>query len=268
MKQTKLKLLVCCSMVSIANAGLFDNDAAYYQDHPQKMDQKIDECNKAFAHAMIDKDKDKISDLKKDPECNAAHEAKKALRKKEYEARKRQEEKEKADKEALFNTEYDKSLSEFKTMDYQVFIGKEKEVCKSLSFFGDNLSPEAAKCKAWKDLKQVKENEGIETLLDQYPKDKILEYKNKVCEKALYGDPKCDFAIKAFNRETENVVEVYLSNREALKKDFNECQSSIDKLNKSGKYEEARKMQKTYQCEMALKAANKISIFGYFSPMM
>lgn len=49
------------TLVIMADTGFFDHDKAYYDAHPKEAESKFKECDKAMAHAMIDKDKREIT---------------------------------------------------------------------------------------------------------------------------------------------------------------------------------------------------------------
>jgi len=264
-------LLSITALAMVAHAGLFSHDKAYYDADPKKAEEKFKECDKALAHAMIDKNLEKSQEIRNDAECKAAHQAykehKKIIRQNKYRARNEKKALEKKEQEKSFKVEYDNQITQLKSLNYDKFMSLQKEVCLTVPMFGNGLSLKDAKCKAWKDLKQSKENEAVNSLLTTYPHAKILEYKNQVCKNVLFDDPKCQEAKLAFEKEKKNVIESYLLNKDLLKKDFNTCYNKIITLNKSSKYKESQEVLQSYKCYLASQAATKLNIYGYYNPM-
>jgi len=264
-------LLSISAIVMVANAGFFTHDKAYYDAHPKEAKTKFKACDKALAHAMIDKDKKKSQEIINDVECKTAHQAYKEhnnkIRKDKYKAKQNKRALEKKEKKNAFEVEYDKQITQLKDLEYEKFRTLKQEACGNVAIFGDRLSLKDAKCKAWKDLKQSKENEAVKNLLIVHPNKKIFEYKNQVCKNALYNDSKCELARKAFDKEKKDVIKAYLLDKTLLKKDFNICYHEIITLNKSSKYKESQKLLKSYKCYMASQAAVKLNIHGYYKPM-
>jgi hypothetical protein len=260
-------------LIISANAGLFDHDKAYYDSHLDNADEKVKDCKKAMAIARIYKDKEKFMEVMKDEECKAALDAVKAHKRQIWEekrkAREKKEAEEKAKKKVLYSAEYKKQLDIFTETDYDRFMSLGTQDCKyySGSFLGNNLSLKDAKCKAWKSLQKDKTDEAINHLLSQYPKEKILKYKNETCEKAAYGNPLCDLARKAYEQEKLVAIGRYDSDKELLKKDFNECHEKYMKLWTKTKYDDAMKLKKSYTCTMAIEAAQHYGVYGITQSM-
>jgi len=270
LKTTTLLLLTA----TLLNAGFFSHDKEYYLSHPDDAKAKFESCKQEFVEALKEKDEDKIKDIQADSECRDAESAynqhKQELYRAKRELEKQQRAKEMAKKKKAYEKEYQAKLEVFKQSDFKSFIALKKE-CQYFSFGGGlystNYSPKAAKCKAWKELQKDKEQKELTTLLNKYPDEKLLDYKNQVCKNALYGDLTCDFARKAYEERTKQIVDYYVSRKDKLKQDFNECQHKIDKLNKSSKYQESQKVKDSYKCFMAAQGAMKFRIYGYFQPM-
>ncbi len=260
-------------LIGFANAGLFDHDRAYYASHLDDADEKIKDCKKAMAIARIDKDKEKFMEIMKDEECKAAHNAVKDHKRQIWEEKRKAREKkraeEKAKKKILFDAEYQKQLSIFKQADYDKFMSLGKKDCEYYSgpLFGDGISLKDAKCKAWKSLQKDKTDEAINHLLAQYPKEKILKYKNEVCEKGTFGNPLCTLASKAYEKEKLVAVGKYDEDKALLKKDFNECHEKYMKLWTKTKYDDAMKLKNSYTCTMAAEAAQRYHVYGITQTM-
>ena len=273
----KLKYTITSIALSatLLQAGFFSsNDKEYYLKHPDEAKSKVELCNKGIEVALSKGDMKLAKKYDKDPECNAARKAyfefKRAERKAKREAQEKKEAQERAEKEAKFKAEYQKQLQAFKQMDYKTFISAGFNECGTYftsGIFGANLTLKDAKCQAWQKLKPIKEKEEIEALLKKYPHEKIFEYRDKVCKGSPYGNRTCDMAINAVEKETQNQIKIYLSDKAKLKKDFNNCYKQIDTLNKKGKFNQAIALKKSYKCLMPAKAALKLNIYGYFEPM-
>ena len=258
---------------TLLNAGWFSHDKEYYLSHPDDAKAKLESCKQEFIEAIKEKDEDKIKDIQADSECRDAESAYKQHKRELYRAKreleKQQRAKEMAKKKKAFEKEYQAKLELFKQSDFKSFMALKKE-CQYFSgtnLFGEDYSPKAAKCKAWKELQKDKEQKELTTLLSQYPDEKLLDYKNQVCKNAIYGDMTCNFARKAYEERTKQMVDYYVSHKDKLKQDFNECQYKVGKLHKSSKYQEAQKARDSYKCFMAAQAALKFNIYGYFKPM-
>ncbi len=177
---------------------------------------------------------------------------------------------ESAKKEAAFKAEYEKQLQIFKQADFATFMALGAKECAHYYPVGPggmNFSTKDTKCKAWKELEPTKKSEQIDMLLKTYPHAKLLAYRDKVCKGSSYGNPKCDMARLAVKKETENQIQAYLADKDKLKHDFNTCFQKIQALRLKGKYNQAIKVQKSYQCTMPAKAALKLKIYGYSNPM-
>jgi hypothetical protein len=261
---------------TVLQAGFFSSshDKAYYLSHPNEAKSKVELCNKAIEVALSKGDMKLAEKYDKDTECKLAKKAyieyRNTARKAKREAEEKKEAEEKAKKEAAFKAEYNKQLQILKPMDYAAFMKSGAQECINYypsGIFGSNLSLKDAKCKAWKELEPTKKSEQIESLLKAYPHEKLFEYRDKVCKGNPYGNPTCDMARAAVEKEIENQTKAYLSDKAKLKKDFNSCYKQLNALRIKGKYNIATKLQNSYKCLMPAKAAMKLNIFGYFQPM-
>ena len=263
--------LVCALSMGL-NAGLFSNDLEYYMNHPKEAKEKLKECEQRMIEALKSKDEEKVIEVQSDKECRYADKAYRKHKQELYRAKRKIEKEKRAkeleEKKKAFEAEYKKYLETFKSQEYKEFAKSKKE-CQYYSgaIFGEDYSKKGAKCKAWKELFKQKEAKAFDELFKKYPKDKLLEYKEKVCKNAPFGDETCDFAMKAFNKRKEIEIKNYLANKELLKKDFNECYKKIDNLAKKSKYNKVQKVKNSYKCYMAAQAAYKLNIYGYFKPM-
>ncbi len=271
----KLKLLLMSTTI-IANASFFSHDLKYYETHLDDAKRKFEECKKEFQHALIDRDKNKIKEIKQNSECIDSEKAIKEAKRREYEAKRALEEKQRKEKEAkqksLFEAKKKEFLEKYKNMDYLAFLKDGKQEC---SYFNQNAlfgamdySLKASKCVAWKELQKEKEQTAITDMDAKYPVEKLLDYKNEVCKHASYGDTTCEFVRDVvFKQREDKVVKNYLANKDLLKKDFNACHKKFYALYMQSKYQEADKVKNTYKCYMASQAAQKLNIFNYIHPM-
>ena len=260
--------------VTFLQAGFFSHDKAYYDAHPEEAESKFKLCNKAIDIALGKGDMKLAERYDKDEECRAAKKAyiehRNAVEKAKREAERKKAEQIRVQQEAAFKAEYEKQLQIFKQADFKTFMAMGAKECAyyyPVGPGGINFSTKDTKCKAWKELEPTKKAEQIDMLLKTYPHAKLLVYRDKVCQGSSYGNPKCDMARLAVKKETENQIQAYLADKDKLKHDFNTCFQKIQALRLKGKYNQAIKVQKSYQCTMPAKAALKLKIYGYSNPM-
>ena len=269
MKPTHILAALTLTVLS-ANAGLFDHDKPYYDKHPQEAQSKFESCKKAFAHAMIDRDKEKIEEIRNDTECKAAQQAyreqRRKLRQAQYEEERKKREEERAKKKVLFDEAYQKYLAKLQPLDYGAFMKTQKEACGNTPIFGDNLSVQDAKCKAWQDLQKEKEHAAIDDIIKQHPGDQLIVYEKKSCTN--YSNPNCRIAQIALDKAVNEQKQKYLSDIALLKKDFNDCQKRYAPLFLDGKFMEASKIEGTFKCKTAKEAAmTKYNVYSLIHPI-
>jgi hypothetical protein len=189
-------LLSLVTLSIVANAGFFgSNDKAYYLQHIDEAKEKMRWCEGVVKQAFKDKDEEAYHEIKKDAECNAAykaireykHKQREMQRKKEEEARKEKEAKQKA----AFEAEYKKSLEEFKILNYIDLQKRAKKECQyyvSPPFGSEYSDLTLAKCQAYKEVILKKEEEATKQLLQHYPNEKLIAYRDKICKNASYDD--------------------------------------------------------------------------------
>jgi len=260
--------------ITLLQAGFFSHDKAYYDAHPKEAEAKYKLCNKAIEVALGKGDMALAEKYDKDKECREAKKAyvehRSALRKAVREAEEKKVKQEKAKKVAAFKAEYEKQLQTFKRSEYDTFMAMGSQGCAHyypIGIAGANQTSKDAKCKAWKELEPIKNAEQIDRLLNAYPGEKLFAYRDKVCQGNPYGDPKCDIARMAVEKEFKRQTQAYLADKAKLKHDFNACFKQIKALQIKGKYNQASQLQKSYRCMMPAKAAIKLNIYGYFQPM-
>ena len=223
-------ILGLCTISTLATAGFFDNDKAYYDKHPKEAEAKFKECEKNMAHAMIDQDKEQYQEIVNDAECIASKksykEYKQKIYKAKYEAEQKKRAEEKAEKEAQFKIDYKKQLTLQQEMPYEEFV-KIYNSCR-LTF-----GAPTAECKVYDELKHVRKEKKIKELLTQYQGDALRAYKKEVCDKQGSSGIDCDIAYLAAKKNENDTITRLTSNKEAFKKVYNECSSKIQPLQKN-----------------------------------
>jgi len=263
----KLKIiLLSLSMMTIfANAWFFDHDKAYYASNLEDAEEKIKSCKKEMAIARIDKDKEKFMAIMKDQECEDAFDAVKEhnrkIRKVEYEAKQKKRAEEKAKKEAIFNKEYPEQLATLERMPYAEFY-KLKDSC---GYIG--LSNVSAKCKAYHDIKQKRENKAIEDLISKHNGDDLIAYREKTCKEQGYQNVNCRLALSAAAKDEKDTIVRLKTDKAALKKVFNECSVQVKAFQKKMKWNDANALTQSFKCRTATAAARDFGVFGLSQPM-
>jgi hypothetical protein len=285
----KTLLLSITLVASIANAGFFSHDKAYYDKHIDEAKAKLKECDKAMQHALIDENIEKIKEIDQDQECKDAKASVKEYRKakRKIEAYKRKQEWEKEQKEreakrkaareaqakkeaeelkkkqAAFDAEYQTQLATLQGASFDV-IYKAKRECRF--GVGDALSKKAARCKVVAKLEKEKEAQALDEMIKSVQKEKFLDFKEKTCQKD-FTSGSCYLANKVFESMVKKQVDTYVKNKDLLKEDFNECQKNFTNYQRHSKFKEAQALKKTFKCYTAAKAAEKFNVFGFFTPM-
>ncbi len=260
-------------LIGSANAGLFDHDKAYYASHLDDADEKIKDCKKAMAIARIDKDKEKVMGLMKDEECKAAFNAVKDHKRQIWEEKRKAREKKRAEetakKKVLYEAEYKKQLDIFKEADYDKFMSLGKQDCEYYygSSFGSNLSLKDAKCKAWKELQKEKVARAMDKLFSLHQGDELIAYRKEVCKKEGYQSASCKLATEATAKDERESIQKLSTDKETLKRVFNECSNRVKEFRKKMKWTEANTLTSSFKCRTAMAAARKFGIFGLSQPM-
>jgi len=252
-------------MVIMANAGFFDHDKAYYASHLEDAEEKIKSCRKEMAIARIDKDKEKFMAIRKDQECKDAFDAvkehKRKIRKAEYEVKQKKRAAEKAKKEAIFNKEYPVQLATLEKMPYAEFYIL-KDSC-GYSGFGNA----SAKCKAYHDIKQKRENQALEDLISKHNGDDLIAYRRKTCKEQGYQNVNCGLAISAAAKDEKDTTLRLKADKVSLTKVFNECSVQVKAFRKKMKWNDANTLTQSFKCRTAMAAARDFGIFGLSKPM-
>jgi len=263
----KLKTILfsLSTMVIMVNAGFFDHDKAYYDSHSKEAESKITECDKAMAHAMIEKDKEKYQKIRNDAECKSSRKAyreyKNKLWKVEHEAKQKKRAEAKAKKEALFNKEYPEQLSILEKIPYAEFCLL-KDSC-GYSVLGNA----SAKCKAYHDIKQKRENKALEDLISKHNGDDLIAYRKKTCKEQGYQNVNCGLAISAATKDEKDTISRLKMDKVSLKKVFNECSVQVKVFRKKMKWNDANALTQSFKCRTAMVAARDFGIFGLSKPM-
>ena len=268
----KVKTILTAAALTIisANAGFFDHDKAYYDKHPDEAQSKFKLCEKGIVTALKSGDMALAEKYDKDPECKAARisykEHRSEIRKAKYEVERKKREEERAKKQAAFDQAYKEYLAKLQPLEFDAYMAAKKEACDNAPIFGDNLSVQNAKCKAWKELKKEKENAAIDDIIKQHPGDQLITYEKK--SRTDYSNPNCRIAQIALDKAVNEQKQRYLSDIASLKKDFNDCQKKFAPLYLHNKFNEASKIENTFKCKTAKEAAmQKFHTFSLLHPI-
>lgn len=160
--------------------------------------------------------------------------------------------------------EYDKrfksALEKYKKMPYEEYIKDEKY--RFRTYVSDKKDPKEAEGDAYATVSKEKKEKEIERIKASYKKDKLLEYKKKVCKKSSY-DPICKMVDKIYTEHKEEVTKYYKANQAQLKKDFLDCEKRAKKY-RSTSYDKYTAVTKSYTCETAEYAAKELGFsHGY-----
>jgi hypothetical protein len=240
-------------ITAIAISGCSKNDQAYYADNLDKAEEKIAECKADLREAIDNQDKDALRDVTTDMECEYAQRAVAEFnRKKHEEARRLAAEK--------FAQEYKEHSETLEKMTFKDFLQFGKQ-CQRYESFSQ------AQCKAYSDLKASKKQAEKRNLVEQYPNEKLEEYKERVCKGIDYDETYCELARSAVNGVKEDKIVFYQQNRDALVEDFNECQTIYQDLVDKKMKKEAKLAVDSYKCQLALAGARKVKVYNFSKPM-
>jgi len=258
--------ILAFTLCAVSLVGCSERNEEYYAGNLEAAQTKVQECEDQTKQAFIEKDKDKLQSISEDKECLAAQNIyrthKSNLRKLEREQQQERLEKEQQEQVKKFEAAYKKHTKKLKTLSYADFLVVQEQHCKRLTF--EKIKPI---CKAFNDLKPIKDNEQV-IILKQKFKDKELEvYKEGVCMGLSFDETQCSLSKRAVREQQEEVQTYYLNNRDALKKDFNECSNRYSTFRKAGKHREATESLKEYKCQMVGKAARKLKVYSFKKPI-
>jgi len=284
----KLKpILLGLSVIVIsANASFFNHDKAYYASHLDDADEKVKDCKKAMAIAQIDQDKEKVMELMKDKECEAAfnalkdhkrkiwEEKRKIREKKEAEEkakrekkeaeekakREKQEAEEKAKADAQYKIDYKTELAHQTKMPYAQFY-KIKNLC------GLTIGKVSAKCKVYGELKRKRRDQAMADLISQYQGDDLIAYRKKACKEKGLQSAECDLAMEASAKDEQDTIKRLSADKTALKKVFNECSTKVAAFQKKMKWNDANALTQSFKCRTAMAAARNFGVYGLSQPM-
>jgi len=257
----KLKtiLLGFFAISTLANAGFFDHDKAYYASHIEDAEEKIKSCKKEMAIARIDEDKDKVMALKKDQECKDAFDAvkehKRKIREAEYAVREKERAEEKLKKEAQFKIDYKEQLVLQKALPYEDFF-KIKKTC------GLSFGAPTAECKVYKELKEKRKEQSMVSLISQHQGDALISYRKETCKKGSQSVD-CMIAMDAERKDKEDTIARLSLSKEVLKPIFNECVKKVMPLRKKMKWNEIEKIETSFKCHTAMTAGRSFRVYGF-----
>ena len=88
-----------------------------------------------------------------------------------------------------------------------------------------------------------------------------------MCKGINFDEVKCELTRKAIDKQEQEQVDYYLTNRDVLLSVFNTCQSRYAELRKGSKYTEAQKAIETFDCKHAARAAKKLKVYSFSNPI-
>lgn len=264
------KLIIIFALLSAS--GCSDHNQEYYEANIDEAESKVNECEASFKAAFVAWDEEELKALSEDSECNFAAEVfteykmnlariERELKKEEEELKKEEKELKEKEEERIYKKEYSEKMISLKDLAYFEFV-KLKKDCKPM--FG---SKNTAKCKAYNELKKDRDIAEIEVLKDKYPDGKLEEFRDKSCKGMDYDEVYCELSRKAEAQQKEEKVEYYISNRDKLKNDFNQCHEKYMALQQSKKWEEARKLIRAYKCSVVGEAASRLKVRNWNKPI-
>ena len=242
-----------------------DHNREYYEANIDKAELKMNECDASMEATFMSKDEEKLEALSKDVECNIAikvfNEHKRNLAKIKRELKQRESEIAKKEEEKTFKKEYSEQLVLLKKLPYSDFINLKKD-CKPTF-----MSKGTAKCEALNDLKKERDITEINALKDKYADGKLEAFRDKSCKGVNYSNIDCVLSKQAASQQQQDKIKYYISNRDKLKNDFNQCHKKYIALKKAKKWGEATKSLRTYQCKLVGKAAAKLKVYSFNKPI-
>lgn len=246
-------------------SGCSERNTEYYENHIDEAKVKMKDCEALLGEAFKSKDKEKLEEISKNPECNSAvtvvRKHKQRLAKIKRELKQKELEKLKKEEDKKFNEEYSKHLISLKELSYkEIFTSNQK--CK-LNY----KTSKTAKCKALKEVSELKLDEEIQRLKVKYVGGKLEKFRKKSCKGLDFNNVDCKTSKQAESQQQKEKVNYYLSHRDELKKDFNECHNKFKSLKKAKKWQEANESTRTYQCSMVGKAASKLKVYSFNKPI-
>jgi len=246
-------------------SGCSERNTEYYTAHIDEAEVKAKECEALMGEAFKSKNKEQLEEISKDPECNSAVDVvrkhKQNLAKIKLELKQKELERLKKEEEKKYNEEYSNYLTSLQKLNYkEIYTSYQK--CK-LNY----KMSKTAKCKALNEVSELKQAEEIQNLKVKYVDGKLEEFRKKSCKGLSFNDVDCATSKQAESQQQKEKINYYLSHRDDLKKDFNECHNKFKSLKKAKKWQEANESTRTYQCSMVGKAASKLKIYSFNKPI-
>ncbi|MDY0403964.1 hypothetical protein [Sulfurovum sp.] len=242
--------------------GCFENDKEYYLKHPDETEKKLEECYvelaKAGAGIFGFGNKEAVEKIMNDPECKAADEARKEIKRAKYEMERKKQEEEEKQKKIAWEKEYQEQLKYLDSIPYADF-DKIGDKC--------GFSSGSPQCKAYKQLEKSRYDKELEKIITQHNRDiEALDvYKNKMCKKYSYSE--CQIIYDAINKLEKEKIDALVNNENQLKEVYNSCYHEMTDLRKKQKWQEASKVTNSRKCMIAGKAAQKFGIYTWTSPI-
>lgn len=247
MKKILFLLLVFCCLSACSK-----RDAAYYEKHPDAAESTLNKCMVAFKKAIETGDESKFTTIQAD--CEAADEGQRNYKNKAAKLKAEQAQKE-------FDAEYQKERAGVQNVTFQQ-IAAEKKICVDSYDFS-----KSAKCKAIDSVYTEKEPQEMTALIAKYPGDSLRQYSETQCRGISYNQQNCDVAKKAYKKQFDDKVALYLANRDTLKTDFNASYTQLQALKKAKQWNAMMEYRRTFLYETTASAARQLKIYGDDKPI-
>ncbi|MDH2433799.1 hypothetical protein QCD60_14595 [Pokkaliibacter sp. MBI-7] len=246
-------------------AGCSEHDLPYYQSHLDEAQTKVSECKDALKSAFVTRDKDALQNVAEDAECRAAeqaqHDYQRQLAEQERALREEEAKKQKAEQERQYTADYEQAKTDLPKLSDDDFFAYRKQ-CGNVIF-----AQPSAQCKAFAELEPARTEAAVVALITRFPKDQLITYKKDHCQGINFSESQCQLSEKAVDKQHDDQIALYLNNRDQLKTDFNSCNEQITQLKKERKYDESSELAHTYQCRLAMEAAQHLKVYGYGKPL-
>ncbi len=242
------------ALVAVGLGACAEKNFEYYRSNLDAAESKILECKKEMSAAFEKMDAEKIDELSKDTECEAAVEARSAHEKEvaEFKA---------AEKQKAFEKDYERFKAELGSLSFEEFYSADS-CAPSFGFL--EMNP---RCSAYEDLKGMRFDQAMDELIAEYPGDQLSVYHETQCKGEGYNKAYCEISKLAIAKQEKKDVAFYLDNVEQLKTDHNVCYEKIKSLNSQNLYSDAQTLAATYRCRTAEVAARQFGVYYYSQPL-
>ncbi|SUO95010.1 hypothetical protein [Suttonella ornithocola] len=181
----KTKILTL-SVLTLLLSACGEKDQAYYEAHPEKAEEKINQCKENLMQAAMNKDREKVEKIRTDAECQAADNARRILREKQRAAEKAAEEQARKEMLAKAEAQFQK---EYGNMDLKAYLSAYRQSECSQKWML-SLTEESAYCY----VMQEHHKQMIDTAKADFENtnfDELIKQKNTLCKLSTERDTPC-----------------------------------------------------------------------------